>query len=387
MGHLRDKRWSNLVFAGLFGISLILLFRILAPFIIPVMLGGFLVVLFQPLHRRLERWCGPYRALSATLSTLAILLLLVGPLCLVAWLVGREVMALAVEAQGIVERMDVREELVSMLPQMLQRSARATADSSHLEQAIVSALFGGASLLKQLLRVSTGLAVDVFLMLVAIYYFFLDGRRLLREGLPLLPLEPRYVHAFTKEFADVAHAIIYGNTLTALVQGALGGIGLLLADVPHAAVWAAAMAVFALVPVGGTAIVWAPIALGLMASGHVTEGIFVLLWGTFVVSSIDNVLRPKLCGSRMTLHPLLVFLSMFGGLAVFGLSGLLIGPLVASLFMAMVRIYQRDFLRLASQARTEGGREQPAGPQRAQQRAPAAARAGVPEHVALGGPA
>ncbi|MGZ3459446.1 MAG: AI-2E family transporter, partial [Archangium sp.] len=84
----------------------------------------------------------------------------------------------------------------------------------------------------------------------------------------------------------------------------------------------------------------------LLLSGRVNEGVFLLAWGAFVVGTLDNLIRPKLCGSRMTLHPLLVFLSMFGGLAVFGMMGLLVGPLIASIFMAMVRIYRRDFLGL-----------------------------------------
>ena len=110
------------------------------------------------------------------------------------------------------------------------------------------------------------------------------------------------------------------------------------------------MVVVAMVPVGGTALVWGPIGAVLVLMGKVNEGIFLLAWGAFVVGSIDNVIRPRLCGSRMTLHPLLVFLSMFGGLAVFGMMGLLVGPLIASLFMAMVRIYRRDFLGLRSSA-------------------------------------
>jgi predicted PurR-regulated permease PerM len=121
-------------------------------------------------------------------------------------------------------------------------------------------------------------------------------------------------------------------------------VGLMLAKVPHAGVWGAAMVLVALVPVGGTALVWGPIGVVLLMAGKVNEGVFLLAWGAFVVGSIDNVIRPRLCGSRMALHPLLVFLSMFGGLAVFGMMGLLVGPLIASIFMAMVRIYRRDFL-------------------------------------------
>jgi len=159
-----------------------------------------------------------------------------------------------------------------------------------------------------------------------------------------VPLDKRYIQAFAQEFTDVAHAIVYGNTITAFVQGAMGMVGLMLAKVPHAGVWGAAMVLVSLVPVGGTALVWGPIGAVLVMTGKVNEGVFLLAWGAFVVGSIDNVIRPKLCGSRMALHPLLVFLSMFGGLAVFGMMGLLVGPLIASLFMAMVRIYRRDFL-------------------------------------------
>jgi predicted PurR-regulated permease PerM len=100
----------------------------------------------------------------------------------------------------------------------------------------------------------------------------------------------------------------------------------------------------ALVPVGGTALVWGPLAVVLLLTGKVWPGVFLLTWGALVVGSTDNLLRPRLYGTRMALHPLLVFLSMFGGLAVFGMMGLLVGPLVASLFMAMVRIWRRDFL-------------------------------------------
>jgi predicted PurR-regulated permease PerM len=106
----------------------------------------------------------------------------------------------------------------------------------------------------------------------------------------------------------------------------------------------AAIEIAALVPVVGTGLIWVPISILLVLSGKVREGLFLAAWGAVVVGMVDNFIRPRLCGSRMTLHPLLVFLSMFGGVAVFGMMGMLVGPLIASLFMAMVRIYRRDFL-------------------------------------------
>ncbi|MET0405400.1 MAG: AI-2E family transporter [Cystobacter sp.] len=340
------KRCSNLIFAGLFVLAIILFSRILLPFLMPVLLGGFLVVLFQPLQDTLLRTRLKLSAsVCAGVSTLAVFLLILVPLVVVGWLVVREVLVLMEHAQGMMDQVDMHERMIAGLPRGLRRYAQGL-HGTRTEEALTGAMASGMTVLTGVLGAGTELIVDLFLMVVAMYYFFLDGRRLWTEGTLLVPMDKRYIQAFAKEFTDVAHAIIYGNTITSLVQGGLGMVGLMLAKVPHAGVWGAAMVVLAMVPVGGTALVWGPISAVLLLMGKVNEGVFLLAWGAFVVGSIDNVIRPKLCGSRMALHPLLVFLSMFGGLAVFGMMGLLVGPLIASLFMAMVRIYRRDFLGL-----------------------------------------
>ncbi|MFL5352468.1 AI-2E family transporter [Archangium sp.] len=342
-----SKRWSNLIFAGLFALALILFSRILLPFVMPVLLGGFLVVLFLPLQDSLLRTrLKGSPSLCAGLSTAAIFLLILVPLAVVGWLVVREVLGMLEHTQELLDRMDLKQLVATYVPRGLQRYVPAKFEGARTEQALMGAMASSASMLSEVLGAGTELVIDLFLMTVAMYYFFLDGRRLWAEATQLVPLDKRYIQAFAQEFTDVAHAIIYGNTITALVQGALGMVGLLVVKVPHAGVWGAAMALVAMVPVGGTALVWGPIGVVLLLMGKVNEGVFLLAWGAFVVGTIDNVIRPKLCGSRMTLHPLLVFLSMFGGLAVFGMMGLLVGPLIASIFMAMVRIYRRDFLKL-----------------------------------------
>jgi predicted PurR-regulated permease PerM len=338
------RRWSNLIFAGLFALALVLFSRILLPFLMPLLLGGFLVVLFLPLQDALGRRLRGCPSLCAGLSTLAVFLLILAPLAAVGWLVAREVLGLVQHAQQLLEQVDLRQEVLASLPRGVRRYLPADPSGSETEVALMGVVANGASLIKVLLGAGTGLILNLFLMTVAMYYFFLDGRRLWGEVTQLVPLDRRYIQTFAREFTDVAHALVYGNTVTALVQGALGLVGLLVARVPHAGVWGAAMVLVALVPLGGTALVWGPVAGALLLSGRINEGIFLLAWGAFVVSSVDNFLRPRLCGSRMALHPLLVFLSMFGGLAVFGVMGVLVGPLIASLFMAMVRIYRRDFL-------------------------------------------
>ncbi len=344
-----QKRWSNVVFGLLFFVSLLLFGRIMAPFVMPVLLGAFLTVLFLPLHDKLCRLTGQRRALSAGLATLAVLALIVVPLGFITFFVAKELLTLADALRGALADPVARQKMAQALPEALGRwvaQARPPTEGG----ALMAAITGSAAFVRDLLGRGTQLAIDVFLMSVSLYYFFIDGRRLFAESSRLLPLEQRYTQAFAKEFQDVAYAMVYGNTLTALVQGAVGLLGLWIAGVPHPLVWALAMAVVALVPLGGTALVWVPLSIGLAVTGKVWEGVFLFAWGALLVGTVDNFVRPRLCGSRMQLHPLLVFLSMFGGLAVFGMMGLLVGPLIASLFMAMVRIYRRDFLGPATAA-------------------------------------
>lgn len=309
----------------------------------PVLLGAFLVVLFMPAHDFLRlRVLGGRDSVSAGLCTLMVVLVLVLPLAVVGYLVLKELAGIMETTSSVLARMDLRDEVKAQLPAALRRYVHL--DGQGMEKALLGMLAGSAGFVSDLLSAGTEMLIGVFLMVIAMYYFFLDGRRLVEEGSRLVPLKPRYYWAFVKEFKDVAYAIIYGNTMTAVLQGVTGFVGLAIAKVPNAALWSAAMTVMAMIPIGGTALVWGPIGLVLILTNHVAQGIFVLAWGACFVSAFDNMIRPRLCGAKMDLHPLLVFLSMFGGIAVFGMMGLLVGPLIAALFMAMLKIYRNDFL-------------------------------------------
>lgn len=338
------RKWSNIVFAGLFALSIFFFFRIIWPFVLPVLMGAFVAVLFMPMHDWICARLANRQALCAGVSTALVFLLILVPLTVLAYFLSREVLSALEFGRAILDKTDVRQELLNQLPIGIRRYLPLYKLDQGSGDAMMAALGTSASLATNILSQTTEFAIDLFLMVIAIYYFFLDGRRLVRDGLKLIPLDPRYGDAFVKEFKDVTYAIMWGNTLTAIVQGMVGTIGLYIAGVPSALLWGAAMAVFAMIPVGGTALVWVPVSVGLLLTHHVNEGLFLLAWGALLVSTIDNVIRPRLAGSKMQLHPLLVFLSMFGGLAVVGVMGLLVGPLVAAIVMSMVRIYRRDFL-------------------------------------------
>ncbi|MCA1820154.1 MAG: AI-2E family transporter, partial [Halobacteriales archaeon] len=129
------------------------------------------------------------------------------------------------------------------------------------------------------------------------------------------------------------------------IQGVLGGIGFLVLGVPNAVLWGAVMAILALLPVLGTFMVWVPAAIYLFIQGHVWQGIAMLIWGTFVVMIfMDNVVRPRLIGNRADIHPMFVLVGVLGGAAVFGFVGLFLGPLLVGVTIAVLKVYEADYL-------------------------------------------
>lgn len=338
-------RWSNYVFGGLFALGLYLFFRILLPFMMPIILGIFLVVLFLPLQRRLKHWLPGHETWVAGLCTGAVVTVILVPLIGVGWLFSRELVGVGSYASSILSQGNLRTVILHDLPPWAAHWLGGAA-GLHLEKELFESLARGAGFAASLLAEGTVLVAEVVLMCIAMYYFFLDGERIYVEVRRTVPIDGRYLDAFSNEFRDVAYALFYGNAVTGVVQGVTGWFGFWIAGVPHAWIWAILMVAVSFLPVGGTAIIWAPVAVWLLLEGHLAAAIFVTIWGLIMIGIVDNLVRPRVCSAKMTLHPLLVFLSMFGGFTVFGVMGILVGPLIASLFMAMVRIYRRDFLSI-----------------------------------------
>jgi predicted PurR-regulated permease PerM len=159
----------------------------------------------------------------------------------------------------------------------------------------------------------------------------------------MLPLHPMHTRVVLAEFQKVGKEVFIGTMLTALVQGFLGGVGYAIGGVPEAPLLAALTAMCSLVPAIGTLLVWVPVGIGLIATGHVAVGIFEFVWGALVVGVVsDYVIRPRLVGSGGHVPTLLTFISLFGGVRVFGLLGLIVGPVIAAVALALLRTYNRE---------------------------------------------
>lgn len=343
----RETRWSNLSFALLFLGVIALFLVVVAPFLIPVLMAAFLVALLYPMNDAITRWWKGRRRLASLFSTFLVFLLLVVPLGGLGFVFVQQGIELVEKLQALLGPEGLSTLLGGNVPEPLRPLMERLEGTGFREQ--ISRLVGGlagflAKAVTSIVGITTNLVIGLFLGFVSVYYFFADGHRIVRTTYEASPLEPRYLEEFYLEVRKVAQTMIFVNFLTALVQGVVGAFSFILVGLPTPVVWAALMALFAFVPMVGTGLVWVPAGLILILTGRPAAGIFVLAWGALVIGSVDNLLRPLLAKGRMNLHPLLIFLTIFGGIAVFGFLGVVIGPMIGSIFTAMVRIWERDFV-------------------------------------------
>jgi predicted PurR-regulated permease PerM len=178
-----------------------------------------------------------------------------------------------------------------------------------------------------------------FFTLLSLYYLFKDGSTLFEGLKEIAPLPSKEKDLLIQRFKDMIYATIYGGILIAIIQGILGGLSFWVLGLPSPIFWGTAMALFSFIPVGGTALIWAPAGIILLIGGAVLKGILLLGIGVFVISMVDTLLKPFFISTRTNIHPLLLFFAVLGGIQAFGLIGLIAGPLIATLFLTLIEIY------------------------------------------------
>jgi predicted PurR-regulated permease PerM len=194
-----------------------------------------------------------------------------------------------------------------------------------------------------------GMILNIVVTFFILFYLLRDGHKLTAYMKQLIPMEAIHRHHVYSKIKEVAHAVIYGSIVIAVIQGLLGMFGYWLFGVESFIFWGLATAVFALVPIVGTAMIWGPAGLFLILQGTsegnptlIYSGIGLLIYGGVIVAGADNVLKPKLIGDRAGLHPVLVLLGVLGGLALFGFAGFLIGPLILAILKSLLDIYEKE---------------------------------------------
>jgi predicted PurR-regulated permease PerM len=191
------------------------------------------------------------------------------------------------------------------------------------------------------------LLLGLFIMFFVMFYGFREGLGFILHLKALLPLDAELKDSLFYEMRTVTQAVLYGQVLTAVIQGGLGGLGLLIFGVQNWLFWGALMIITALLPVLGTPLIWVPAAVGLMLDGEVTRGVLLMVYGASIVMNIDNFLRPKLVSGRSKVHPVLILIGVLGGLRVFGFIGMLVGPLILAMLVALIKFYEQHYMQRA----------------------------------------
>ncbi len=324
--------------------------RVLAPFFPALAWAAILATIFFPFYKWILRYIRN-RELAGALTSFFLLVAIVLPVLFFAFLMVKE----SVRAYGVVANI-----VVSGLPAKvaaLQNSSAYQAvtrelglmgvKKTDLGTAVARAFSAGSRFLIEhsALFVSGFMTfvLQLFVMLLALYHFFLRGPQILRELRTLIPLRSEYEEQIIQKFKDVVHATFTGSLAVAVVQGALGGLGFLIFGVPSPVVWGAAMGLVSLVPVVGTALVWGPVVIFYLLSGSILKGLLMLLVFGGAVGSVDNILRPILVRRGLEISTFWVFISIIGGLGVFGFLGFVLGPLVFVILVVLIEAYKVEF--------------------------------------------
>ncbi len=338
----------TIVFFAVFLFLLYQMLSLLAPFSGALLWAGVIALALHPLHLRVLPLFRGNRVIAALAMTLLALLMVIGPaLSLLAVLVSQTVDLYQWAAEGIrtgaVQQLWERTSgLVSQ--KLLNHPLLADLD---LRAMLVKALSQfSSSLASQVGSVLQGtllLVVDVFIMLIALYFFFRNGESYYAATMELIPFSGQQKESITQKLYDTFTAVINGVFLIALFQGIMTGIGFALFRVPFPVFWGFCAAVLALLPVGGAALVWLPGAVFLLLTRSTVSGVLLAAWGALLVSLPDNFIKPLIIGKKAKLPTFFLFLGILGGLQVYGFLGILFGPLVVTLVTAFIQIYREEF--------------------------------------------
>jgi len=323
-----------------------LVWQIVAPLWQPLVWAALLGALLAPWNARLAKRLGG-RTIVASAITLAVtVLLFVLPLAGIAGAVAAQASQLAGRLEQYVPDGAGGQPLdLSQVP-MLARPLAWIGDHTgiSLKQIETWLIAGARNVLEALVSSSgavvlgaVGTIVSFLLMLFVLFFVLRDGPALANKVVGMLPIESRRRTRLWQHLQDVTRAVFMGIGLTALAQGFLVGIGFWIAHLPSPLVFGVIAALFALIPVIGTSIVWGPGALYLATQGAFGHAIFLVVWGVLVVGTADNVLRPLLISGRADVPTLAVFIGVVGGLSAFGFIGLFLGPIVLGLLIALFR--------------------------------------------------
>jgi len=291
-----------------------------------------LAVLFAPLHGWLVRQGAPSGVAALVVTILGAVLLIVPGILVAGMLIN--------EAQTVTQdvlKSPILERFQSLQVRGIPIGPRLAEAAGRLVATIGASAFG-------LVGTATRLTLNLTISFFGLYYVLKHPGDVWLEARPYIPFSPANTEKLGKRFKDVTVSTVVGTGATAATQGALLGLAFLVLALPNALFWSVVTMALAILPVVGSGLVWGPAAVILMMQGRMVPGVLLVVWGVIVVGGVDNILRPLIYRRFSAIHPLITLIGAIGGVAAFGLLGLLIGPLALSYFFELIRMYREEYL-------------------------------------------
>ena len=349
MGNLLEDRRKFTRMVLLLAVIFIssIFFMMIRGFLMAILMAGIFSALFRPLYLRFLRWFKGRGSLASFATLLVILLVIIIPLGALLGVVVAQAIEVGnsvspwIQKQlsdptglvGILQKIPFYEQIAPYQDEILNKAGQMVGSLS-------SFFISGLSSVTVL---TVSFLFKFFVFLYTMYFFLIDGDKLIERILYYIPLEEKDERRMLGKFTSVTRATLKGTAVIGIIQGALAGLAFAVVGIPSAVFWGTIMMVLSIIPAIGSGLIWMPAAIFLIATGHTAKGIGLALFCGLIVGSLDNILRPRLVGKDTEMPDLLIFLSTLGGIAFFGVMGFIIGPIVAALFVTIWEIYGEVF--------------------------------------------
>ena len=332
----------NLFFLGILLFLIYQLIKILSPFASPLLISLMLTLTFYPMHLWIKKHISKNRFTSAFISTFIVIITAILPIILLGWLLFNETKTIYPKTNAWISRIP-QMELSSISPKLSKLKPYINIDtrdiiSKNLQTIQQKIIHIGGKVLKNIMFIF----VNFVVIILTLFFFFRDGDKWLSWIIDMAPMDNAHKHKIARRLYIMILAIVKGFILTAAIQGLIAIIGYSAASVPSPILMGVLTSIAALIPFGGTTLVWAPIAIIMFITASKGAGIFLFFWGALVIGLTDNFLRPIFIGKKTKLPILLLFLGLFGGLMVYGPIGMILGPLLISCLIVFLEIYKKE---------------------------------------------
>ncbi len=338
-------------FIALFCLAIFLAGKLIAPFFAIILFGIVFTGIFRPVFKFLLKRISPVAA--STLTCILIFFVIFIPVVFFVGILSKEAFNLYDMAKDAVFSDQLKNllETTQVLERLNELLARAGIQKPVTWDVLISPISEmgkvvGFSLFEQARAVTSNIFALVLyftLMMIVVFYMYIDGEKLIRYIYDLSPLPDEHDEKLFKQFMDMSGAVLIGNGLGGLIQGTAGGILFFFLGFNSPFLWGVIMGFLAFLPIVGIGVVMIPTSIILLLNARIEAGIFVLVFYVLISWGVEYLFKPKIVGDRVRMHPLVVFFSILGGLKAFGLLGIIYGPLIATLFLTLADIYFSSF--------------------------------------------